>query len=873
MATSTPVQSRFVLRPALPRRIGLALLLFAVLACAAGLIAFSHEASASHGWAPYLSSIVLSIAGCYFLIPYRRAQTGPAFPDRGELAIGALILCLAAFMRFYRFDTVPFGTWFDEADIGLVAKHILTDHSYRPFFVASNDHPLHFFSLVALSFHFFGVSTESIRLVTVTFGLLTVVLAFLAGREAFGNRFGLLLAFCFAIARWHVTFSRFGVYTITLPWLALITIWLLLRARRTGQVHDFAWAGLAFGLGLCFYMAGRLIAVVVGLYFLQWIITAGRSNRDDPKVPRRVLWGGVAAFSLAGWFAVAPLAQFAVTHPAVYWGRVAQVSLFQRRDEANLAKALYHNTVKHLAMFNYRGDNNGRHNLPGEPMLDPAMGVLFILGLGLAVSRAGHSTHFLMLILFAVGMMGGILTVDFEAPQSNRALGAIVAVLYFVALAVETLWRRLDRSRLALQGRRAVSATVLLAAGSYMVYFNGETFFVRQARNDRVWLEYCGQESLAAYRMREADPRRTSLYASSFLNNHRVIQFLTPEAAASQSLTAPIGLPIRESGDRPVAIIADPDNMWIVNEVRQFYPRAQVRLDARPSGTPALYSMRISREELRRLHGSTAHYWRGDSAGGPPVAASNGMALAATWPGDAPVLLPFVAQFEATLYAPRYGQYELILKSPAHAAMWLDERQVLRGHGEQRLMWKLAEGDHALRVEAAGGHGPVTLQWRQPDASGIATGNPSDIPSSSVYLPSLVPVQGLLGTYYSNESWSGPESFSRVDPFLDMYIHVIPLPRPYTVDWTGQIDLPAGGEWKFGLRVVGQAELAIDDRTVVKADHPGGDLEGKISLAQGRHRIRIHFLDDMGSSRIHLSWTPPGGAQQIVPREALLPYG
>src|ERR1700730_6605115 len=122
MATPPRVQPRFVLRPALPRRIGLALLLFAVLACAAGLIAFSHEASARHGWVPYLSSIILSMAGCYFLVPYRRAETGPAFPSRGELAIGALILCLAAFTRFYRFDTVPFGTWFDEADIGLVAR-------------------------------------------------------------------------------------------------------------------------------------------------------------------------------------------------------------------------------------------------------------------------------------------------------------------------------------------------------------------------------------------------------------------------------------------------------------------------------------------------------------------------------------------------------------------------------------------------------------------------------------------------------------------------------------------------------------------------------------------------------------------------------
>src|SRR5262249_2335175 len=158
-------------------------------------------------------------------IPYRKPPVELAPLSRRGLVALVLILGIAAAMRFYRFETVPFGTWFDEADIGLVAERVLTDRAFRPFFVGSNDHPLHFFSLVAMSFKLLGVSTESIRLVTVAFGLWTVLLAFLAGREAFGNRFGLVLAFCFAISRWHVTFSRFGVYTITLPWLALITIW------------------------------------------------------------------------------------------------------------------------------------------------------------------------------------------------------------------------------------------------------------------------------------------------------------------------------------------------------------------------------------------------------------------------------------------------------------------------------------------------------------------------------------------------------------------------------------------------------------------------------------------------------------------------
>ena len=36
-----------------------------------------------------------------------------------------LILLLAAFMRLYRFNSIPFGTWYDEADGGLHALSVL----------------------------------------------------------------------------------------------------------------------------------------------------------------------------------------------------------------------------------------------------------------------------------------------------------------------------------------------------------------------------------------------------------------------------------------------------------------------------------------------------------------------------------------------------------------------------------------------------------------------------------------------------------------------------------------------------------------------------------------------------------------------------
>ena len=55
-------------------------------------------------------------------------------------------------MRLYRFDQVPFGLWYDEAENGLEALKILNQSGYLPIFVQPTALPAHFIYLIALSF-------------------------------------------------------------------------------------------------------------------------------------------------------------------------------------------------------------------------------------------------------------------------------------------------------------------------------------------------------------------------------------------------------------------------------------------------------------------------------------------------------------------------------------------------------------------------------------------------------------------------------------------------------------------------------------------------------------------------------------------------
>lgn len=185
-----------------------------------------------------------------------------------------LIVLLGALMRLYRFDELPFGTWYDEAAAGLLAQRIMDDAAWRPVFPGSINITFHYTILIAWAMELLGRTTYAVRSISVIMGIGSVLAAYLAGREFFAATFrkaersaqtaGLVLAFIVAVARWNVNFSRIGMYNIATPFFALLAIGFLFRALRRGRYVDYGLAGLSVGLGLCFYPAYQLFVVALG---------------------------------------------------------------------------------------------------------------------------------------------------------------------------------------------------------------------------------------------------------------------------------------------------------------------------------------------------------------------------------------------------------------------------------------------------------------------------------------------------------------------------------------------------------------------------------------------------------------------------------
>ncbi len=287
---------------------------------------------------------------------------------------------------------MPFGVWHDEAENALAAQDILRNPAYRPFFLGSTSHTAHHNYLVAAAFLWLGETITAARLVSALMGIAMVAAGYLAAAELFhtepahgrkrslvGPTMGLIFAAVLAVSSWSLNFSRIAVNYIATPLFILLALGLLLHALRTQRMGAWLLSGVALGMGLNFYSSFRLFLPVLPLFLL--VALGARRNRWAGS------WRGLLLWALAAIIVMAPLLTFAATNREFFLKRSADTFLLTRVAPEERVQALLDNAVTHALMFNVEGDPNGRHNLPGRPMLDPILGGLFVLGLGICLWR------------------------------------------------------------------------------------------------------------------------------------------------------------------------------------------------------------------------------------------------------------------------------------------------------------------------------------------------------------------------------------------------------------------------------------------------------------------------------------------------------
>jgi 4-amino-4-deoxy-L-arabinose transferase-like glycosyltransferase len=343
------------------------------------------------------------------------------------------IIALAAFFRFYELNKLPPGLHPDEAANGLDIFRMFKG-DIRPLYNTNGPRESLFFFFQAAFVIVMGNTITALRMAGAMFGTLAVLTTYLWMRSWFGKRAGLIAAFLMAVTPWGVTISRDGFRASMTPLMVTLTLWLYTIAIRKRKTWLYLLAGASLGLGLYTYLAFRLFPF--GLVLIAGFLYFFRRKFFN------AYWKPVAISLIGTAIVLLPMGIYGVFHPGDVFARAAGTSVLNKGlNGGNPAKALFDSTTKTLLMFNVHGDDNYRQNYGGEPALNVFVGIMFILGVLISISRLNQTRYFALLAIWGTMLLPEALTAE-GIPHFLRAIGALP---FTVALATIGIGYMLDR--------------------------------------------------------------------------------------------------------------------------------------------------------------------------------------------------------------------------------------------------------------------------------------------------------------------------------------------------------------------------------------------------------------------------------------------
>ncbi len=370
-----------------------------------------------------------------------------------------LILLTAVSLRLYHLTTIPPGLTHDEADHGITAVSILNGAREIYFTVGYGREPLFDYATAGLM-ALLGQNGWVLRGTAVLFSLLMIGAMTAWTRRAFNNRVALLTAAGLAVGFWPVMAARQGLRSITLPALFTLAVYFFWRALQKMEAVDRRletknsdnrslftdyWllaAGLFLGLTFYTYIPARglwllfpALLLLGGLWQRTWL------RRAWPGTVRVLLLAALLAWPLFAYLQANPTAEVRIDELSAPLTAVLQGNF----------SPLWANIKGGLAIFTFAGDTAWRYNIPQRPLLGPIMGLLFYLGIGLAVWRlfraeerpltasGGRLAHAAALLW----LLGGLAPILITGPELSMTQGiGMQPVLYlFPALALDWLWQ------------------------------------------------------------------------------------------------------------------------------------------------------------------------------------------------------------------------------------------------------------------------------------------------------------------------------------------------------------------------------------------------------------------------------------------------
>lgn len=418
---------------------------------------------------------------------------------RHRLLVLALLL-LGAGLRLAAWGDVPPGLYHDEAFNGLDALNVLQGH-FSLYFAANNGREPLFLYLIAVSVGVLGRSPLAVRAPAFFVGFLTLAATYDLARVLFNRRVARWALAVLAVTLWHVHLSRMGFRAISLPLFTALFLAQAVRGVKTGRFWHWLAAGALYGGMWYTYMAARFTPIALGAVLLYALLTRRRAALAH--------WRGALLFCAAALGVLLPLGVYTFQHPDIVLQRTGQVTIFSPEIHGgDFWGTLMRHTWNTAAMFFIRGDRIWRHNLAWRPVWDPALGLAFVLGLGVALGGVlnaearrrrekearcreeewKNALPFALILLWTAVMTLPTLLAE-DAPHFLRGVGVLPTAVLFPALGLAWIeWRGAHHVARFTRYALHLTPVMLLCVG---LFFTTHDYFITYAHAPLAyhWLE------------------------------------------------------------------------------------------------------------------------------------------------------------------------------------------------------------------------------------------------------------------------------------------------------------------------------------------------------------------------------------------------
>jgi hypothetical protein len=439
---------------------------------AAGMVVFAYayyrlyNDNYQHTFGLLVLASLLLVAGAFFRYDLRRRVLSWPRPRwTALLEVGFVVAVIAIFIALNVRDLTSwkYAAVGDEYGNFEWARWIARGMPFNPFWQkgAGDLQSVLTSAGQAVFLKLFGEDIFAWKLHLVVFAAAAFVPLYLLLRELFSRRVALFALPILASSHYLFGYTHHPNYADAfLP--EALSLWLLALGLRKNSTLALFASGAAAGMGFYSYYTGRVIVVIIAIYLLTF---GRRMLRPNVILPLAAAFTIVVGplFAVNRWYEIhAMFGQSAIEYSSTIVG--------------SRTTRFLHNIVLSLMAFNY--SDFGRHYVWGS-LLDPISAVLYVPGLGLAISKIRNPAYRLLVVWWGVGLAACGFT--------NPYPGVAVTRLHFLLLPIAGLCAlTLDK---ALQIADGLWRSPALRTGLASVVLVGVAVPVLALNLHRFWVE------------------------------------------------------------------------------------------------------------------------------------------------------------------------------------------------------------------------------------------------------------------------------------------------------------------------------------------------------------------------------------------------